>query len=400
MPDFWQDQNNWDNFCGPTSLANIVWYIDSKYSDHDGTPGDGEDIYSMVQDYHAPGEPNPGPNTDDHNINNVNDLESPYDPEQLQFGNELIEKLAWYCDTNADRTGNPDNFEGTPTINVTVGFQMWLQDNDLESRFQVKGYDIGLPYREDFHQEDYDHYLDENLTFERIAEHVLNGDFVMLAVFGYDPYGHFHYAHWVTVAGVNLDSNHIALSDPDANIANPTDEPLSHNDASIVSYDICRITTPYPSFRLINFWDYSQVRTLVSAAVIITDLQQSPDSPKITGSTNGKIGENYDYIFVSNDPELDDVYYYIEWGDGQVEEWLGPYASGEEVILSHSWSKLGSYTIRAKSRDIFFSESDWATFGVSMQKNKNEPLSFSFRLFGKIDCNFRILKMVLGGLYK
>lgn len=398
MPDFNQYQNNWDNFCGPVALANIVWYIDSKYSDHDGIPGDGEDIFSMVQDYHAPGEPNPGPNTDDHNFNNVNDLESPYDPEQSQFGNELIEKLAWYCDTNAERTGNPDIVEGTPTINVTAGFQMWLQDYDLESKFHVEGYDIGLPYEEDFHQNDYDHYLDENLTFEQIAERVVNGDFVMLAIFGYDPYGHFHFAHWITVVGVNLDSYQLALSNPSRDTDNPNGEPISHNDAANVSHDIVDVTTPYPSFRLVNYGGYSQVRTLVGAAVIITDLQQSPDSPTITGLTNGETGETYDYAFVSNDPELDEVYYYIEWGDDQVEEWVGPYESGEEVILSHSWSEQGTYTIRAKSRDVHWAVSDWATLEVSMPKNKAINTLF-FQFLEEFMEHFPVLKYLSDFLF-
>ena len=71
MPDFDQKQNNWRDhegyltFCGPVALANVLWYIDSMYSDYNGTPGDGKDECYIVRDYFAPGELNPGPNTDD-----------------------------------------------------------------------------------------------------------------------------------------------------------------------------------------------------------------------------------------------------------------------------------------------------------------------------------------------
>jgi len=79
MPDFDQKQNNWRDsvyngwtFCGALSVSNIFWYIDSFFSDSNGYPGDGYDNFPLVLDYHSQGESNPGPNTDDHNINNVN----------------------------------------------------------------------------------------------------------------------------------------------------------------------------------------------------------------------------------------------------------------------------------------------------------------------------------------
>jgi len=54
---------------------------------------------------------------------------------------------------------------------------------------------------------------------------------------------------------------------------------------------------------------------------------QPPNAPMITGPAEGVVGEEYEYTCVSTDPEDDDVYYYIDWGDGNVEDWIGPYAS-------------------------------------------------------------------------
>lgn len=49
---------------------------------------------------------------------------------------------------------------------------------------------------------------------------------------------------------------------------------------------------------------------------------------------------------------------------------LGPYKSGEELKLTHSWDEQGTYSIRVKARDTNDLESDWAEFEVSMPKTK------------------------------
>jgi hypothetical protein len=95
-----------------------------------------------------------------------------------------------------------------------------------------------------------------------------------------------------------------------------------------------------------------------------------PDTPTIKGPTSGKIGKEYEYTFVTIDPEDDDVYYWIDWGDQTFEEWIGPYSSGNEITLTHTWAEQGTYTIKAKAKDIFDAESEFGTLEVSMPKTK------------------------------
>jgi hypothetical protein len=102
-----------------------------------------------------------------------------------------------------------------------------------------------------------------------------------------------------------------------------------------------------------------------------------PDKPSINGLSSGKAGEKYDYTFQAFDIDGDDLYYYIDWGDDQVEEWIGPHSSGEEIILSHTWSEENTYTIRAKVKDINEEESEWETLEISMPKFRvYSPLSY------------------------
>jgi parallel beta-helix repeat protein len=95
-----------------------------------------------------------------------------------------------------------------------------------------------------------------------------------------------------------------------------------------------------------------------------------PDKPSIDGETSGKAGVSYPYTFKTNDPEGLQVWYYIEWGDGSNTGWIGPYDSDEAITESHSWSIQGNYIIKAKAKDIFDAESDWAEFPITMPRNK------------------------------
>jgi carboxyl-terminal processing protease len=105
------------------------------------------------------------------------------------------------------------------------------------------------------------------------------------------------------------------------------------------------------------------------AAGYPTIANQPPEMPTITGSANGKSGEEYEYTLITNDPDGDDVFYCINWSDDTGEVCIGSYESGEEVTVSHIWNEKGTYTIKVKARDIYDDESDWATLEVSMPKN-------------------------------
>ena len=93
-----------------------------------------------------------------------------------------------------------------------------------------------------------------------------------------------------------------------------------------------------------------------------------PNTPKIEGPSKGGPGK-YTYTFVTTDPNDDDVYYFIDWGDGDFENWIGPYESGEKCIIDHSWSAAGSFTIKVKAKDIYDAESDWGTFPIIIPRN-------------------------------
>jgi len=315
MPDFDQKQNNWRDpvydgwtFCGAVSVSNIFWYLDSYYSDSMGIPGDGYDIFPLVLNYHAQGDSNPGPYTDDHNVNNVNDLASSWDQDESIFGNELVERVAWYVDTNGCRTGG--DIWGTNLNSMYLGVQKWFECVGLSQYFQVEMTFLPRSYLDNIIMIDSNSHLtrvldntqsklfdptiidqikktsivQEDLTFHNIASKVTNGSFVILGINGMDSDKNIHFSHWVTVAGVSRSNDQIALSDPYFDLTNHTNNFTLHNNAVFVSHDIYSInnTSPFPEDS--DYWWLEgylpNLYSVVPAALIITPLQEN--IPEVT----------------------------------------------------------------------------------------------------------------------
>jgi len=97
-----------------------------------------------------------------------------------------------------------------------------------------------------------------------------------------------------------------------------------------------------------------------------TSVNNPPATPVITGSAQGEVNQTYVYSVVTTEPDGEEIYYFIDWGDGQVNDWIGPYPSGVTAEMSHRWEKKGTYTIKVKAKDTLRTESDWATLEVTM----------------------------------
>jgi len=109
-----------------------------------------------------------------------------------------------------------------------------------------------------------------------------------------------------------------------------------------------------------------------------------PTTPIIDGPLEGQIGEEYDYTFVSDDLEGDEVYYWVEWFEGcPGVNWQGPYPAGEEVTFSNVWPDRGTYTIKCKAKDVHEAESEWGELTVTMPHSDEveEDNTFFFGLF-------------------
>jgi hypothetical protein len=85
---------------------------------------------------------------------------------------------------------------------------------------------------------------------------------------------------------------------------------------------------------------------------------QKPATP--TGTSSGEITQTYTFFSVSTDSDNDSLYYQWSFGDGTFSPWLGPYVSGEQVNVTHNWSKWGRYEVKVKARDEHRMDSEWS----------------------------------------
>ena len=67
----------------------------------------------------------------------------------------------------------------------------------------------------------------------------------------------------------------------------------------------------------------------------------------------------YNYTFNATDPENEDLYYFIDWGDGTYIGWIGPFPSTEKITCNHTWIMKGIFVVSAKAKDIYDQEGPW-----------------------------------------
>ncbi|KYK27611.1 hypothetical protein AYK20_02465 [Thermoplasmatales archaeon SG8-52-1] len=117
-----------------------------------------------------------------------------------------------------------------------------------------------------------------------------------------------------------------------------------------------------------------------------------PPVTLIDGPKSGIPGCLYNYTFsISYVPEIAMVFLYVYWGDGDNSGWIGPYFSDDLIIIGHSWSEEGKYTIKAKARD-YCREGSWTEFIVTMPRDKSLSISTLLKFLER----FQLMNKILG----
>lgn len=96
------------------------------------------------------------------------------------------------------------------------------------------------------------------------------------------------------------------------------------------------------------------------------------------------------YIPVPQDSENDQIYYFLDWGDGTNTGWIGPYNPGVTVNITHAWDQEGSYKIKAKAKDQE-GESKCAVYSLGLSSDLNffgieigfAGLTYTFTIYWK-----------------
>ena len=87
-----------------------------------------------------------------------------------------------------------------------------------------------------------------------------------------------------------------------------------------------------------------------------------PNKPKITGPRLISTPGPHEWTFKATDPDGDNLFLFIEWGEGTFEDWFGPFETGEEITRNHTYTKYGHVRIRVRAKDIHGAIGDWGSF--------------------------------------
>ncbi|MFO8077160.1 MAG: M14 family zinc carboxypeptidase [Thermoplasmatota archaeon] len=118
--------------------------------------------------------------------------------------------------------------------------------------------------------------------------------------------------------------------------------------------------------------DFSMLKPLHAITVNNT----APHKPTISGSQRAQAGTVCSYEIQASDAENHQLYYYVSWGDGETEDWIGPFPSDETQTITHVWDEKGRYTIEVRVKDVLDAKSEWTQLHVAMPQY-NHQFSFS-----------------------
>ncbi len=117
---------------------------------------------------------------------------------------------------------------------------------------------------------------------------------------------------------------------------------------------------------------------------VTININLPPDKPTIVGPKIGRTGKSMEFSFSASDPDNHDLYYFVIWGDSSHDNLFGPYKSGDEITINHTYTKGGLMYMNVKARDIYGQEGESENLILYIVKNRaisNQLLLRSIKRF-------------------
>jgi hypothetical protein len=100
-----------------------------------------------------------------------------------------------------------------------------------------------------------------------------------------------------------------------------------------------------------------------------------PEHMIIQGASECKINKTYEYNFSAEDPEGDQIYISIYWGDKKLPSFYETDSNGK-VTVTKIWNEKGEYTILSYAVDKYGFSSESATLKVTVIRSKQRNQLF------------------------
>ena len=127
----------------------------------------------------------------------------------------------------------------------------------------------------------------------------------------------------------------------------------------------------------------------------VQETNQPPSIPVINCTVEIKEDEFCWYNITFDDPDGSVVYLYAVAFGFESNIWWGPYSSewGKEYLY-YSWPEKGTFEVKAKTKDPYGLESDWATLEVIVSKTKSKEITMFEQLIDRLIERHPILEIL------
>lgn len=94
-----------------------------------------------------------------------------------------------------------------------------------------------------------------------------------------------------------------------------------------------------------------------------------PENMIIEGKTKCKVNRAYDYIFSAEDPDKNQIYFHVYWGDGELPSLYKADSEGK-IRTTRIWKENRDFTISAYPIDIYGYYGEGVNLEINVTKNK------------------------------
>lgn len=121
-----------------------------------------------------------------------------------------------------------------------------------------------------------------------------------------------------------------------------------------------RTVPPLQVMAAIDWVDESvvTVHVAIGNGVSPNSAPAAPAAP--TGPSVVLTGETPQLTATTTDPEANLLFFQFDWGNGEFSDWIGPVASGANVVQEYGWTVDGNYEVRVRAKDPFGEETAWS----------------------------------------